>query len=87
MEDILLHISLLGSSLTLVIKGEISELWGFETVDLESQAREPLSVDTCNMEISATVPAHSSFIPVQIFQEKYLILLSQLLGSALKLTN
>lgn len=55
----------------LVNRGEISELWGFEALDLESQAKgEPPSIDTCNIEISPAVSVHSPFISEQVFQEK-----------------
>lgn len=68
----------------LVIRGEISELCGFEALDLESQAKggPPPSTDTCDTAISPAVHACSPSLSEWVFQEKYLILLSWLLESA-----
>lgn len=68
----------------LVIRGEISELCGFEALDLESQAKgdPPPSTDTCDTAISPAVHACSPSLSEWVFQEKYLILLSRLLESA-----
>lgn len=65
-KDILMHISLLGSSLTLVIKGEISELRVLEALDEKKGKRGTLLLILLTLRFHPVVRVCSSFITKHI---------------------